>query len=140
MSLVLLSVFLVLQAKPSAPQILRPSENHQTTATNQTSRDKKQDKPPKQVSPPPTTYNITDRDKQEPDADKMEERSDRKAQLRLNRIYVGATVFGVLGSWVVLVVLVVQTIATKQSAKAALLNAQAVISADRPWIIVFATR
>jgi hypothetical protein len=69
----------------------------------------------------------------------MEEHREKKAQALLNRIYVWATVVGVIGGWAVLFVLIYQTILTRQSADTASLTALAVVTTERPWVIIFGT-
>ena len=136
MPLVMLALVFLLQGKPIISQVQSPSKNHQTASTDKHESAHKQKYSSAQTSPPPTTYNVTNGDKPESDPDKMEERRDRKAQLRLNRIYVYATVVGVIGSWVVLGVLIWQNILTRRSANAALLNAQVAIAATRPYVSI----
>jgi hypothetical protein len=74
-----------------------------------------------------------------PTPKKMEERQEKKEQARLNRIYVWSTVVGVVGAWIVLIVLICQTVITRQSANAASLSALAVVTTERPWVIIFGT-
>jgi hypothetical protein len=127
---------LVLQANPSVPQPERPRENHKTTTENQNSTAQKQQDSSSQDRVLPPTYNVTNRNEQQTDTDKIEERRDRKAQLRADRISFYITGVGVFGAWVGLGLLIWQNILTRRAANAAQLNAQAVINSERPWIIV----
>jgi hypothetical protein len=58
----------------------------------------------------------------------------------LYRWYLGATVAGVAGGLIGLVFLIVQTVASKKSADAALLNTQALVSSQRARIVVEVSR
>ena len=136
MRIVLLAIVLFLQAKPTPPQLERPRENHQATTGDKKPAQQKQPDTSAHVGASPAPNNVANTAEQQPDTDKVEERRDRKAQLRLTRIYVKATVIGVIGSWIVLGVLVWQNILTRRSANAASLNARAVINSERPWVIV----
>jgi|HubBroStandDraft_6_1064221.scaffolds.fasta_scaffold218378_1 hypothetical protein len=122
----LLILVLALQTKPI-------NEQHPRTPPNQDRTANKQQDSSQQNRILPPTYNVTNRNEQQNDAEKVDERRDRKKQLCM-------AVLGVLGAWVGLFLLMWQTILTRRSANAALLNAQAVISTDRPWIIVFVLR
>jgi hypothetical protein len=54
---------------------------------------------------------------------------------KLYRRYLGATILGSIVAGLGIAVLFIQTIATKRAAKAALLNARAIINAERPWML-----
>jgi hypothetical protein len=54
----------------------------------------------------------------------------------LYRLYLLFTIFGVIAAMIGLGVIYVQTKATKEAARAALLNAQALINSQRPWIAI----
>jgi len=135
MPLILLVVVFLLQNKPSISQTQSPRENHQTTSQDKKTPDQQQHN----SYEPSTTYNVTTRKEQQDDANKMEERRDRKMNLRLYVVYLVITGAGVVGAWVGLIFLIQSTRAARHAADAAYLNAQAVINAERPWVSVFGT-
>ena len=137
MILVLLALVLSLQVKPPAPE--RPSENHGATSSDKQTSTNTSDHPAKDVVSAPDSKRIPHCEEQKTDAEKMEERREKKAQTRLNSIYVWSTVVGVIGGWIVLIVLICQTVLTRRSANAASLSALAVVTTERPWIIIFGT-
>lgn|GEM_PF-4747487 len=129
--LLLISVSVASQIKPSAPQA--PSKPHrQTSGDGQSTAQKKPDSSAN-AGAPPASNNVTNSNEQQTNTEKMEERLDRKAQLRLNHIYVCATVVGVVGGWLVLVVLVWQNILTRRSVNVAKAS---LVSTFRPEIII----
>jgi hypothetical protein len=145
MPLALLLFVFFLQGNPTISQSGRPSRNHGAASANsqnpQNPAQKRAD-PSDSSGIAPNTYNVTNRDRQESDAEKMEERRDRKTQLQLNRIYVGVSIIGVVGAWIGLIVLICQTLINKTSADAAKASADAanksavsVMDSERAWVI-----
>jgi len=88
MPLILLVVVFLLQNKPSISQTQSPRENHQTTSQDKKTPDQQQHN----SYEPSTTYNVTTRKEQQDDAYKMEERRDRKMNLRLYVVYLSSLV------------------------------------------------
>jgi hypothetical protein len=98
----------------------------------------------------PITQCLDCHDKEQPHRKSEEDKAKADSLDRLYRAYMWATIIGVTGAWVGLCVLIAQTkkmqrqvdyaayaaTATKTAADAALKNAQAVINAERPWIVV----
>jgi hypothetical protein len=72
---------------------------------------------------------------EQPHAKTKEEESKEASLDRLYRRYLWATIIGVGGGFIGLVVLICQTIAVRQTARSALLSAQAVINAERARIV-----
>src|SRR5713101_1342186 len=127
-------ILCIRQVKPTTPE--RPSQDHRATNRDSQSTTKKQAKPPNDAGVAPAANDVANGTEQQTTAENTEERSDRKAQFRLNRIYVWATVVGVIGGLCVLGVLVWQNILTRRSAQAALLSARAAISSERAYITI----
>jgi hypothetical protein len=73
---------------------------------------------------------------EEPQAKSKEEQAKEDSLDLLYRRYMRATIIGVCGAFIGLVILIWQTVLVRRSANAALLNAQAVINSERPWIVV----
>lgn len=87
------------------------------------------------TEPSISAFAIWEKPEQEPASDNKNQTYDPLADC-LYHWYLLATIIGVGGGIVGLIFLIVQTMATKKAANAALLNAQAVINAERPWITI----
>jgi hypothetical protein len=124
----------VLQVQPSAPE--RPSEDHRHTGGDKQATADTSNNPSKNVIAVPNPESVSHSDKQKEDADKMEDRRERKAQARLNCIYTWTTVAGVVGGWIGLFVLIWQTKLTGISANAAKTSADALIRGQRAWLLI----
>lgn len=73
---------------------------------------------------------------EEPQAKSKEEQAKNDSLDALYRSYLWATIIGVIGALIGVVVLICQTILVRISADAARMNAQAVINSERAWIDV----
>jgi hypothetical protein len=123
-----------LQIQPSAAE--RPREDHTHTGDDKQAPANTSNNPSHNVVDTSDSKGIPHSREQNEDPDKVEERREKKAQARLNSIYVLATVVGVIGGWVVLGVLIWQTILTKRSANAAKMSADALIHGERAWLLI----
>jgi hypothetical protein len=82
------------------------------------------------ATPSPASHEIS-----QPKIEATERQYDPRSD-RLYRLYLLGTVVGVAGGLIGLFFLVVQVVASKQAAKAALKNATALINAERAWVFV----
>jgi hypothetical protein len=132
--LLVVSVSITSQVKPPASE--SPSKQHRHARGNSGATEKENKNPPPDVTAIPSANNVPNCVVQQINPETMEERNEKKSQARLNRINVCITTAGVIGGWVALGLLIWQNVLTRRSANAAVLNAQAVINAERPWVLV----
>jgi len=132
--LLVVTVSIRSQVKPPASE--SPSKQHRHASGSSGGARKESNKPPPDVTAVPSANNVPNWAVHQGNPETVEERNEKKSQAHLNRVNLYITTAGVIGGWVALILLFWQTILTRRSANAAALNAQAVINAERPWVLV----